>query len=113
MSDMAHHCWAGNSARGMTMCVLSNGGGVGTGKVINGGFGLVLDGSGRIDNIIKLALDWDVNVGVARRAWARNPNAIDTAAQFNIEKEENGHITIPHIPERGFVEGLVKKKLEK
>jgi urocanate hydratase len=54
-SDMAHQCWAGNAARGMTLCVLSNGGGVGTGKAINGGFGLVLDGSDRVDNIIRLA----------------------------------------------------------
>lgn len=109
MSDMAHHCWAGNAARGMTMCVLSNGGGVGTSKVINGGFGLVLDGTERVDNIIQVALDWDVNVGVARRAWARNPNALDTAAQFN--KKGEGFITLPKIPEKGFVEELVKKKL--
>jgi urocanate hydratase len=113
MADMAHQCWAGNSARGMTMCVLSNGGGVGTGKVINGGFGLVLDGSERVDNIIKLALDFDVNVGVARRAWARNPNALDAAAQFNLDKNGEGYITLPKIPEKGFVEELVKKKLEK
>ena len=114
MSDMAHQCWAGNAARGMTMSVLSNGGGVGTGKVINGGFGLVLDGSERVDNIIKLALDWDVNVGVARRAWARNPNARDAAAQYNKEKDGKGHITLPEISLQGseFVESLVKKKLK-
>ncbi|MHA1110633.1 MAG: urocanate hydratase [Promethearchaeota archaeon] len=112
MSDMAHHCWAGNTARGMTMCVLSNGGGVGTGKVINGGFGLVLDGSERVDNIIKLALDWDVNVGVARRAWARNPNALDTAAQYNKDKDGKGYITLPKVPERDLVEELVKKKFQ-
>ena len=110
MSDMAHHCWAGNTARGMTMCVLSNGGGVGTGKVINGGFGLVLDGSERVDDIIKIALDWDVNVGVARRAWARNPNAVDTAAQYNLSAI--GHITLPKVPEKDFIEELVKKKLQ-
>ncbi|MBN2154430.1 MAG: urocanate hydratase [Candidatus Lokiarchaeota archaeon] len=112
MSDMAHHCWAGNAARGMTMCVLSNGGGVGSGKVINGGFGLVLDGSERVDSIIKSALDWDVNVGVARRAWARNPNALETAKRYNSEKGKTGNITLPEIPKVGLVEDLIKKKLK-
>ncbi len=110
MSDMAHVAWAGNAARGMTMCVLSNGGGVGTGKVINGGFGLVLDGSERVDNIIKIALDWDVNCGIARRAWARNPHAIETANEWN--KKSDGYISIPSIPKEGFVEKLVKERLE-
>ncbi|MHA2001957.1 MAG: urocanate hydratase [Promethearchaeota archaeon] len=110
MAEMAHHSWAGNIARGMTMCVLSNGGGVGTGKVINGGFGLVLDGSERVDSIIKSALDWDVNCGIGRRAWARNPNAIETAETWN--KNHNGHITIPFIPKENFVEELVHKKLQ-
>jgi len=84
MSDMAHQCWSGNVARGMTMCVLSNGGGVGTGKAINGGFGLVLDGSARVDHIIQSALDWDVMGGVARRAWARNEHAMETRYHFHI-----------------------------
>ena len=66
MSEMAHHSWAGNAARGMTMCVLSNGGGVGTGKAYNGGFGLVLDGTPRVDNIVRCAMDFDVMLGVAR-----------------------------------------------
>jgi urocanate hydratase len=70
-SDMAHQCWAGNAARGMTMTVLSNGGGVGTGKAINGGFGLVLDGSERVDRILDTALEWDAMSGVSRRAWAQ------------------------------------------
>ncbi len=109
MSEMAHHCWAGNAARGMTMCVLSNGGGVGTGKVINGGFGLVLDGSERVDTIIKLGLDWDANCGVARRAWARNENAIETASEWNEKMDGNGYITIPEIPEDEFIKTLVKK----
>ena len=113
MSDMAHQCWVGNAARGMTMCVLSNGGGVGTGKVINGGFGLVLDGSERVDHIIKLALDWDVNVGVARRAWARNPNAIKAASKYNEEKVNYGYITLPEIPVKGIIEELVKKNRRK
>ncbi|UCH04899.1 MAG: urocanate hydratase [Candidatus Thorarchaeota archaeon] len=110
-SDMAHQCWAGNSARGMTLTVLSNGGGVGTGKAINGGFGLVLDGSERVDGIIRSALDWDVMGGVARRAWARNENAVETAIQWNEMMNGRGHITLPYIPKEELVEELVKKKL--
>ncbi|MFX1498502.1 MAG: urocanate hydratase [Promethearchaeota archaeon] len=106
MSDMAHHCWAGNIARGMTMCVLSNGGGVGTGKAINGGFGLVLDGSERVNNIIKLAIDWDVSCGVARRAWARNENALEAAKVWNMEHKE-GYITIPFVADDDLVNNLI------
>ena len=106
---MAHHSWAGNAMRGMTMCVLSNGGGVGTGKAINGGFGLVLDGSERVDAIIKSALDWDVAVGVSRRAWGRNSNAIETAYQWNKKMKNKGHMTVPNIPKDGSIEELDKK----
>jgi len=109
MSDMAHQNWAGDVARGMTLCVLSNGGGVGTGKAINGGFGLVLDGSERVDTIIHSALDWDVMGGVARRAWARNENAIETVIEWNERLGENGQISLPYIPKKGLVEGLVEK----
>lgn len=94
MADMATHCFAGNAARGMSLCSLHNGGGTGIGKAINGGFGLVLDGSERVDAIIKSAIMWDVMGGVGRRAWARNQNAIDTAKLYN-EKGE-GHITLPY-----------------
>ncbi len=111
MSDMAHQCWSGNVARGMTMCVLSNGGGVGTGKAINGGFGLVLDGSERVDNIIRSALDWDVMGGVARRAWARNDHAIETVIEWNIRLGQKGQISLPHIPKKDFVEKLVEKRV--
>jgi urocanate hydratase len=104
---------AGNAARGMTLCVLSNGGGVGTGKAINGGFGLVLDGSERVDNIIRSALDWDVMGGVARRAWARNDHAIETVIEWNERLGNKGHISLPFIPKRGFVEKLVEKTLKK
>ena len=111
-SDMAHQCWAGNAARGMTMCVLSNGGGVGVSKAINGGFGLVLDGSERVDHIIKSAIDWDVMGGVARRAWARNPHAIETSMDWNIALGTKGQITLPFIPEEGLVERLLRDKME-
>jgi len=112
MSDMAHQCWSGNAARGMTMCVLSNGGGVGTGKAINGGFGLVLDGSERVDAIIQSALDWDVMGGVARRAWARNEHAIETVIEWNERLGDKGQISLPFVSEEGLVERLVKNRLE-
>ena len=68
MADMAVQCYAGNAARGMSLVALHNGGGVGIGKAINGGFGLVLDGSLRVDEIIRSAIIWDVMSGVARRS---------------------------------------------
>ena len=113
MSDMAHQAWAGDAARGMTLCVLSNGGGVGTGKAINGGFGLVLDGSERVDKIIRSALDWDVMGGVARRAWARNDHAIETVIEWNERLGNRGQISLPYIPKKGLVEKLVEKTLDK
>jgi urocanate hydratase len=113
MADMAHHSWAGNIARGMTMCVLSNGGGVGTGKAINGGFGLVLDGSDRVNEIIRSAIDWDVTCGVARRAWARNTNAIDTAYKWNVEYKEKGQITLPFQIDEEMIKNIIDSELDK
>ena len=111
MADMAVHCFAGNAARGMSMVVLSNGGGVGIGKAKNGGFGLVLDGSSRVDNIITRALDWDVMVGVSRRAWARNENAIEVADSWNREKD--GLITMPNVADDSLIDDVVKERLGK
>ena len=108
MADMATHCFAGNAARGMSLVALHNGGGVGIGKAINGGFGLVLDGSDRVDAIIHSALLWDVMGGVARRSWARNENSITTCMEFNEQYKGAGHITLPYLPE----EQLIKKTLE-
>ncbi len=106
VADMAHQCWAGDAARGMTMAVLSNGGGVGTGKAVNGGFGLVLDGSERVDRILDSALEWDVMGGVARRAWARNVNAIDTISSWNRTNADRGHVTVPRVADDTLVERL-------
>ncbi len=108
-ADMAHQCWAGNAARGMTMTVLSNGGGVGTGKAINGGFGLVLDGSERVDRILDTALEWDVMGGVSRRAWARNPNAIETVTAWNEANANRGHVTVPHLADDAMLEELIDR----
>jgi len=107
VADMSHQCWAGNAARGMTMAVLSNGGGVGTGKAINGGFGLVLDGSERVDRILDSALEWDAMGGVARRAWARNPNAIETVDTWNAANLDRGHVTVPRVADDALLEGLL------
>lgn len=108
MADMAVQCYVGNAARGMSLVALHNGGGVGIGKSINGGFGLVLDGSQRVDEIIKSAMIWDVMGGVARRNWARNKNAIETSVQFNKAYEGQAVITIPHVAD----EALVKQAVE-
>ena len=111
MADMSAHNFAGNAARGVSLVVMSNGGGVGIGKAIHAGFGLVLDGSERVDAIIESALTWDVMGGVARRAWARNTNAISTAAEWNMTHADAGQITIPQVPEDGLVEDLVDQDL--
>jgi urocanate hydratase len=96
MADMATQIFAGNAARGMTLCALHNGGGVGIGKSINGGFGMLLDGSKRVDDILDTAMPWDVMGGVARRAWAQNPHSIETCIEFNRENSSQGeHITLP------------------
>ena len=108
MADMAVQCFAGNAARGMSMCALHNGGGVGIGKSINGGFGLVLDGSKRIDAIIHSAMMWDVMGGVARRAWARNENSVATSVLYNRNYGDVGHITIPYIASDELVNRLVE-----
>ncbi|KGG80197.1 urocanate hydratase [Caloranaerobacter azorensis H53214] len=113
MADMATQCFAGNAARGMSLVALHNGGGVGIGKAINGGFGLVLDGSERVDNIIKRAMPWDVMGGVARRAWARNENSIETCIEYNKMNEGTDHITIPYIPDEDLIKGLVDEAFKK
>ena len=110
MADMATHCFAGNAARGMSLVALHNGGGVGIGNAINGGFGLVLDGSARIDSVIRNAMAWDVMVGVARRAWARNPHAVETGADYNQERQGQDHITLPFIPDEELINSLVGGK---
>jgi urocanate hydratase len=107
MADMSVQCFAGNAARGMSLVALHNGGGVGIGKAINGGFGLVLDGSDRIDSIIRSAMLWDVIGGVARRSWARNPNSISTIEEFNTQYSGKGLVTLPFLADDSLVDGLV------
>ncbi len=108
MADMATQVALGNASRGMSLVALHNGGGVGIGKVINGGYGMVLDGSTRVDEILKSAMLYDVMAGVSRRSWARNEHAIETAKLYNA-MENNSMITIPNLAD----EDLIKKAIEK
>jgi len=106
-ADMATHCFAGNAARGMSLVALHNGGGTGIGKAINGGFGLVLDGSDRVDSIIRSAMSWDVMGGVARRNWAGNPNAMGVAAAYNRENNNGDQVTIPFVADSALIDQAV------
>ncbi len=110
MADMATQCFAGNASRGMSLVALHNGGGVGIGKSINGGFGMVLDGSKRVDDILESAMLWDVMGGVARRAWARNENAISTSEEYNLLNEGRDHITLPYMAAEDDIKSFVKNK---
>jgi len=111
-ADMAVHNFAGDAVRGMSMVVLSNGGGVGVGKAINGGFGLVLDGTDLKDEIIRSAMEWDVMNGVARRAWARNENSLETAAEWNRQNRDKGHITLPYLTDETKIKEAIEKYLK-
>ena len=108
MADMATQCYAGNAARGMSLIALHNGGGVGIGKSVNGGFGLVLDGSAKVDAVINMALPWDAMGGVARRAWARNGHAVEVCAEYNTAHADLGHITLPYTVDDDLVERTLK-----
>ena len=93
-ADMAVQNVIGDAFRGATWVSIHNGGGVGWGEVINGGFGLLLDGSDEAEARAQAMLTWDVENGVARRAWARNPGAID-AIQRAMDRQENLDVTLP------------------
>jgi urocanate hydratase len=109
MADMATHVALGNSARGMSLVTLHNGGGVGIGKVINGGYGMVLDGSKKTDEILKTAMLFDVMAGVSRRAWARQENSISTVEEYN-SLDNNSYITLPNLTDSEFISTLVSDK---
>ncbi len=105
-ADMAIHNVIGDSFRGATWVSIHNGGGVGWGEVINGGFGMLLDGSADADRRLKNMLHFDVNNGIARRAWARNEgaiSAIERAQQHNSQFE----ITIPHKADDNLIDKLI------
>ena len=73
---------------------------------------MVLDGSERVNNIIRLGIDWDVMGGVARRAWARNEGAVETVIEWNMTLSGRGQITLPFTPIDGLVEGIVRAALK-
>lgn len=106
MADMATHVALGNASRGMSLVALHNGGGVGIGKSINGGYGMVLDGSERCDHILKSALLHDVMTGVSRRAWAKNEHAIETVKLFH-ETQEHTIITLPEIADSKMLDQVI------
>jgi urocanate hydratase len=105
-ADMAIHNVIGDSFRGATWVSIHNGGGVGWGEVINGGFGMLLDGTMHAEKRLRNMLHFDVNNGIARRAWARNPNAL-TAAKFEMASESKLQITLPNAVDDGLIEGIL------
>ena len=112
MADMSTHVALGNAARGMSLVTLHNGGGVGIGKVINGGYGMVLDGSDKADEILKTSMLFDVMAGVSRRAWARNPHSIETATEYN-GLSNNSTVTIPYLTNENMIDELVRSNYKK
>jgi len=94
-ADMAVQNFVGDGFRGATWISLHNGGGVGWGEVINGGFGMLLDGTEDADRRLKMMLHWDVNNGIARRSWARNDEAI-FAIKRAMEAEPKLKVTLPN-----------------
>jgi urocanate hydratase len=104
-ADMAVQNAIGDAFRGATWVSLHNGGGVGWGEVINGGFGLLLDGSTEAKNRLENMLHWDVNNGVARRAWARNPGAI-SAIQRAMDANDKLLVTVPVLVDDALLENL-------
>jgi urocanate hydratase len=95
-ADMAVHNVIGDSFRGATWVSLHNGGGVGWGEVINGGFGMLLDGTQRTRSKLRMMLHWDVNNGIARRSWARNKEAMVTLKR-EMERTHRLKVTVPYI----------------
>lgn len=104
-ADMAIQNVIGDSFRGATWVSIHNGGGVGWGEVINGGFGMLLDGSASADKNLKMMLHWDVNNGIARRNWARNENAI-FAIKRAMEAEPLLKVTLPNLVDENLLESF-------
>ena len=104
-ADMAIHNVIGDSFRGATWVSIHNGGGVGWGEVINGGFGMVLDGTPEAENNLTQMLFWDVNNGISRRAWARNDEAL-FAIKREMERTPELKVTIPEMVDDDIIERL-------
>lgn len=106
-ADMAVHNFVGDGFRGATWISLHNGGGVGWGEVINGGFGMLLDGSADADRRLEQMLFWDVNNGIARRNWARNDGAV-YAIQQAMKAEPRLKVTLPNLADEGLIDSALK-----
>ena len=104
-ADMAIQNVIGDSFRGATWVSIHNGGGVGWGEVINGGFGMLIDGSEKSEKNIESMLFWDVNNGIARRNWARNPGAIDQIKRA-MKKNNKLKVTLPNLVDDNLLEHL-------
>ena len=104
-ADMAVHNFVGDSFRGATWISLHNGGGVGWGEVINGGFGLLIDGSLESERKLLSMLDWDVNNGITRRAWARNEGAI-FAIKRAMELNPKLEVTLPNLTTDNIIDSV-------
>ncbi|WP_026952269.1 urocanate hydratase [Algoriphagus mannitolivorans] len=105
-ADMAIHNVIGDSFRGATWVSIHNGGGVGWGEVINGGFGMVLDGSQEAERRLQSMLFYDVNNGIARRAWARNSGSLE-AIQREMDRSPGLKVTLPHLVDENILKGLI------
>ncbi len=106
-ADMAIQNVIGDSFRGATWVSIHNGGGVGWGEVINGGFGMLLDGSAEADRRLKMMLFWDVNNGIARRSWARNDGAM-FAIQREMERSHGLKVTMPYLMDDNILDTAIK-----
>lgn len=107
-ADMAIHNVIGDSFRGATWVSIHNGGGVGWGEVINGGFGLLLDGSEEASDRLQKMLFFDVNNGISRRSWARNPEAL-SAIKREMDRSPQLHITLPNLVKDELLDTLFQK----
>jgi urocanate hydratase len=107
-ADMAVQNVIGDAFRGATWVSLHNGGGVGWGEVINGGFGMVLDGTENAENRLRMMLHWDVNNGIARRSWARNDPAMFTLKR-EMERTPGLRVTIPNIADDNIIDKAFKE----
>ncbi len=108
-ADMAIHNVIGDSFRGATWVSIHNGGGVGWGEVINGGFGMLLDGSADAERRLENMLFYDVNNGIARRAWARNQPALD-AIKREMQRSPRLEVTIPHLVDNHILDMIIEKE---
>lgn len=104
-ADMAIHNVIGDSFRGATWVSIHNGGGVGWGEVMNGGFGMILDGSKQAETNLKSMLFYDVNNGIARRAWARNSGSLE-AIQREMDRTPELKVTLPNLVDEDVLKGL-------